>query len=54
MTEMAIAFAAISALAAPAAQAETTVTDTDRNGLFSMEELGPGIPRSDTRGVCRR
>ena len=44
MTKLAIAFATISALAVGAAQAQTTVTDTDGNGLFSMEELVLAFP----------
>ena len=39
MTKFALAFVTVSAFAAAAAQAETAVTDTDGNGLFSMEEM---------------
>ena len=44
MTKVALAFATISALAVGAAQAQTVVTDTDENGLFSMEELIVAFP----------
>ena len=44
MTKIALAFATISALAVGAAQAQTVVTDTDGNGLFSMEELIVAFP----------
>lgn len=44
MTKVALAFATISALAVGAAQAQTVVTDTDGNGLFSMEELIVAFP----------
>ena len=44
MTKAALAFATISALAVGAAQAQTVVTDTDGNGLFSMEELIVAFP----------
>ncbi len=44
MTKVALAFVAISALATAAAQAQTTVMDTDGNGLFSMEELIVAFP----------
>lgn len=39
MTKFALALVTVSAFAVGAAQAETAVTDTDGNGLFSMEEL---------------
>ena len=44
MKKLALAFAALSAFSAVAAQAETAVTDTDGNGLFSMEELKAAFP----------
>lgn len=44
MKKFALAFAAISAFSAVAAQAETVVTDTDGNGLYSMEELKAAFP----------
>ena len=47
MTEMAIAFAAISALAAPAAQAKTTVADTDfsrwKSWVLAFPDLIPEV-----------
>ena len=47
MTKMAIAFAAISALAAPAAQAKTTVTDTDfsrwKSWVLAFPDLIPEV-----------
>lgn len=39
MKKFALALAAASSLVAFSAHAETTVTDTDGNGTFSMEEL---------------
>ncbi len=44
MTKFTLAFATISALAVGVAQAETMVTDTDGNGLYSMEELILAFP----------
>lgn len=39
MTKLTLPLAAITALAASLALAQTTVTDTDGNGSYSMEEL---------------
>jgi len=44
MTKMAMTFAAVLALAVGAAQARTTVTDTEGNGLFSVKDLVLAFP----------
>lgn len=44
MTKVALAFVAVTAFSAATAQAQTTVTDTDGNGLFSMEEMIVSFP----------
>lgn len=44
MPKLALVLAAIAALAAAPALAETKVTDTDGNGTFSKEELKAAYP----------
>jgi len=44
MKNLVLALGAISALAVTAAQAQTVVTDTDGNAVFSMEELKAAFP----------
>lgn len=44
MKKFVLALGAISALAVVQANAETIVTDTDGNGVYSMEELQAAFP----------
>jgi hypothetical protein len=44
MNKLTLALAALSSFAALSAVAQTTVTDTDGNGTYSMEELQVAYP----------
>ena len=48
MMKTLIAFALTFGLSAFAAQAQTTVSDTDGNGVYSIEELTAAYPDMDT------